>query len=136
MLPRRHRLTTPEDYRAVLRGRRADGADARRRRRAGTDLLVVHLATPDQEAPSGHAPSPEAGGCPRVGFVVSRAVGNSVVRHRVVRRLRAQVGERLAMLPAGTDVVVRALPPAARASSDQLGGALDDTLHRTLRSRG
>ena len=137
MLPRRHRLTSPEDYRAVLRGRRVGAAQPQRRRgRAGTDLLVVHLVTPDQEESSGPAPSPEASACPRVGFVVSRAVGNSVVRHRVVRRLRAQVAQRLETLPSGSDVVVRALPPAAQATSHQLGEALDRAFDRTLRSHG
>lgn len=69
---------------------------------------------------------------PRVGFVVSKAVGNSVVRHRVVRQLRALVAQRLDRLPAGTDVVVRAQPPAAGASSEQLGEALDHALGKTL----
>ena len=47
---------------------------------------------------------------PRAGFVVSGKVGNAVVRHRVTRRLRPLVRRELAGLPAGTDVVVRALP--------------------------
>lgn len=125
MLPRRHRLTAPEDYRAVLRGGRAD---SRRRRRSGTDLLVVHLAIPRETT--------EQQACSRAGFVVSRAVGNSVVRHRVVRRLRAQVAPRLGRLPAGTDLVVRALPPAATATSAALGTALDAALQRSLGGPG
>lgn len=96
------------------------------RRRAGTELLVVHATVP---SPTTTAPTRP----PRVGFVVSKAVGNSVVRHRVVRRLRAQVGQRLSALPAGTDLVVRAQPSAATASSAQLGGALDSALARVLR---
>lgn len=73
---------------------------------------------------------------PRVGFVVSKAVGNSVVRHRVVRRLRAQVAERLTrgVVPDGTDLVVRAQPPAATASSAELGSALDSALDRVLQA--
>ncbi len=122
MLPRRHRLTRPSDYRAVLRG--APGLQ--RRRPVGTDLLVVHAATQE----GGRAAPPTRP--QRVGFVVSRAVGNSVVRHRVVRRLRAQVAQRLEQLPCGTDVVVRARPEAAGASSAQLGEALDHALGRVL----
>ncbi|GGK73730.1 ribonuclease P protein component [Ornithinimicrobium pekingense] len=125
MLPRRHRLTRPDDYRAVLRGGR------QRRRRAGTDLLVVHAALPDGPA----APEPTRRP-PRVGFVVSRAVGGSVVRHRVVRRLRALVSDRLGSLPEGTDVVVRAQPAAAGASSAALGQALDHALARVLGRSG
>jgi ribonuclease P protein component len=65
-----------------------------------------------------------------VGFVVSKAVGNSVVRHRVSRRLRHQMAERLGQLPVGAAVVVRALPPAATASSAELGKDLDAALRR------
>lgn len=67
---------------------------------------------------------------PRVGFVVSKAVGNSVVRHRVTRRLRHLMRDRLAGLPSGTGVVVRALGPAATASSAELGADLDAALRR------
>jgi ribonuclease P protein component len=67
---------------------------------------------------------------PLVGFVVSRGVGGSVVRHRVTRRLRAQVATRLGALPAGSGTVVRALPDAAEATSAQLGASLDQALAR------
>ena len=126
MLPRRHRLTRPSEFRAVLRG--APGLQ--RRRPVGTDLLVVHAAT-GQESGSAPPTRPQ-----RVGFVVSRAVGNSVVRHRVVRRLRAQVADRLRQLPTGTDVVVRARPAAAGATSEQLGAALDHALGRVVGGTG
>ncbi len=90
-----------------------------RRARAGTPLLVVHCA---QRTDPTHPA--------RVGFVVSRAVGNSVVRHRVVRRLRAIAAPRLDTLPASTDLVVRANPPAATATSAELAAAFDRALHR------
>ncbi|AHI02197.1 hypothetical protein KALB_8840 [Kutzneria albida DSM 43870] len=66
----------------------------------------------------------------RVGFVVSKAVGNSVVRHRVSRRLRHLVADRLAQLPPGTGVVVRALGPAGTATSAELGVDLDAALRK------
>lgn len=69
---------------------------------------------------------------PRVGFIVSKAVGNSVVRHRVTRRLRAVMAARLAFLPPGTDVVIRALPRAAVASSVVLAADVDRALRRVL----
>ena len=68
----------------------------------------------------------------RVGFVVSRAVGGSVVRHRVQRRLRHLCRERLQLLPAGSELVVRALAPAARATYQELGADLDRCLERAL----
>jgi ribonuclease P protein component len=73
-------------------------------------------------------PAPTA----RVGFVVGRAVGNSVVRHRTVRRLRHLVGDRLDRLPAGSDPGGPALPPAACADSAALGADLDAALTRLL----
>ena len=89
-------------------------------RRAGADLLVVHVASHDRPDPV------------RVGFVVGRAVGNSVLRHRVQRRLRHLCRERLADLPRGSEIVVRALPPAADATYAELGAALDRCLQRSL----
>jgi ribonuclease P protein component len=85
-------------------------------RRAGSSTLVVHLALTDSGDP------------PRTGFVVSRAVGNAVTRNRVKRRLRALVRER--DLPSGALLVVRALPPAARASFPELRSDLARCLTR------
>jgi len=64
---------------------------------------------------------------------VSKAVGGSVVRHAVARRLRHLVRPRLVSLPAGSRLVVRALPDSATASSDQLAVDLDAALERALR---
>jgi ribonuclease P protein component len=115
VLPAAARLRRSEDFRVVLR----------RGSRAGRRRLVVHALTTD---PSGAADAlPSAA---RAGFVVSKAVGNSVVRHRVSRRLRHLVSARLGTLPAGTALVVRALPPSSTASSAELGSDLDAALRR------
>lgn len=75
----------------------------------------------------------DSGGAPaRAGLVVNKAVGGAVVRNRVARRLRAQVGTRLDRLPPGGLLVVRALPPAAAAGSSQLGSDLDAAFDRLL----
>ena len=87
-------------------------------RRAGSTTLVVHLAA------GATTPSP------RVGFVVSRAVGNSVTRNRVQRRLRHLTRGHLPALPASSVLVVRALPPAATASSAELDADLRRCLQR------
>lgn len=67
-------------------------------------------------------------GGPHFGLIVSKAVGNAVIRHRVARRLRHMCAQVLAEVSPGTDVVIRVLPGAATASSDdllrQLRGAL------------
>jgi ribonuclease P protein component len=77
--------------------------------------------------------APPAGA--RAGFVVGKAVGNSVVRHRVTRRLRAVVRDELHRLPASADLVVRARPEAASADSAGLRRDLAAGLDRLLADR-
>jgi len=57
---------------------------------------------------------------PRVGLAVSKAVGGSVVRHRVARKLRHVVAVHVEQLPDGCSMVIRALPAAATATSSEL----------------
>lgn len=59
-------------------------------------------------------------GGPRFGLIVSKAVENAVVRHRTSRRLRHVCARLAVQLPDRFDVVVRALPAAATASSEEL----------------
>jgi len=95
------RLRRSSDFAAAIRGGR----------RAGRGTVVVHLVL---EEPA-HASTA------RAGFVVSKAVGNAVVRNQVRRRLRHLVRPLLSDLPAGAILVVRALAPAATATYQQLG---------------
>ena len=91
--------------------------------RGAGGALVVHLLAP----PTGPDAVPPH---PHIGLVVSRAVGNAVVRHRVSRRLRHLLADRIVALPPGSRVVVRALPAAADADSAALATALDRGLSR------
>lgn len=116
MLPREHRLTRSVDFRTTVRAGE----------RAGTRSLVVHARTV-RAAPGAAPDSLEA---TQVGLVVSKSVGSAVTRNRVKRRLRHLLRSRLASLPAGTVLVVRALPPAGRAGSAELGADLDSALRR------
>ncbi|MBP2188225.1 ribonuclease P protein component [Nocardia goodfellowii] len=59
-------------------------------------------------------------GGPRFGLIVSKAVGSAVIRHRVARRLRHMCGKVIHDLPVEADIVIRALPGAADADSDEL----------------
>ncbi|ALE75534.1 MULTISPECIES: ribonuclease P protein component [unclassified Pseudonocardia] len=118
MLPAHARLTRRPEFASTIK----------RGRRAGRSRLVVHL---DLTRPGG---VPEHAS-PRAGFVVSKAVGNAVVRHRVTRRLRHLVSDRMDQLPAGAALVVRALPPAGRATSAELGADLDSALRAARRPR-
>ena len=113
MLPVGSRLRSAPEFAAVIRSGR----------RAGTRHLVVHVLRGSREVP------------PRAGFVVSAKVGNSVVRHRVTRRLRPLVRDRLTALAPGTDLVIRALPAAAGASSAELAADLASGLAAAQRPR-
>jgi ribonuclease P protein component len=111
MLPGRARLTRSQDFAAALRGGR----------RSGRPLVVVHLRSSGQQPSAGPA---------RIGFVTSKAVGNAVVRNQVRRRLRHVMAARWSALPAGSLTVVRALPPAAGATSADLAADIDRALLR------
>ncbi|MGY1811240.1 ribonuclease P protein component [Blastococcus sp. SYSU D00820] len=118
MLPAQARLRRRPEFTAVVRSGR----------RAGRPTMVLHYL------PERPGPAPQGAG-PRAGFVVGKAVGNSVVRHRVTRRLRAVVGAELSRLPAEADLVVRARPEAAEASSAVLHRDLVAGLDRLLAPR-
>ena len=108
MLSRTSRLTSPVDFQTVMR----------HGRRAGRRSLVVHLAAAGDDRP------------PRAGFVVSKAIGGAVERNRVKRRLRHLCGEELDALPAGSMLVVRALPAATGATYAELRADLHSGLER------
>lgn len=107
MLDPQHRMRDSSQFRHTVR----------RGRRAAQPTVVTHLVV-------------GSGGHSSVGFVVSKAVGSAVDRNRVKRRLRHLVRDRVDTLPPGSRLVVRALPPAARASSTTLGEQLDAALAR------
>lgn len=110
MLSPDHRLTDADSFRAATRGRRS-----------GSRTVVVHLGCVGAD-----------GAPPRVGLVVSKAVGNAVVRNRVKRRLRHLAREHLAVLPGSAVLVVRALPAAATSSYDELRVDLAHCVGRVL----
>jgi ribonuclease P protein component len=66
-------------------------------------------------------------------LVVSRAVGSAVVRNRVKRRLRELMRGRIASLPGGCLLVLRAHPAAAGARQADLAADLDLVIERLLR---
>ncbi|CAB4939279.1 MAG: ribonuclease P protein component [Actinobacteria bacterium] len=108
MLASGNRLRRSTDFQLV----------ARRGIRVSRSCLVIHVSPPPSEP----------FGLTRVGLSVGKGVGGSVVRHRVARRLREEMRERLSLLPSGSTIVVRALPGAAAASSRKLGQELASAL--------
>ena len=118
MLPQQSRMRRPEDFRRALRtGRRAGGS-----------VVGGHLLLPS--ASHGEVRS---GDPAKVGFIVSRAVGSAVTRNRVKRRLRELMRRRLASLPGGCLLVLRAYPAAAGARQADLAADLDLVIGRLLR---
>ena len=95
----------------------------RRGSRAGRRLLTGHLLVR-----AGNEAQP-----PRVGFVVSKAVGNAVVRNKVRRRLRSALRGYLPTLPGGSLLVVRAHPQAATARQADLAAELDLVMGTLMR---
>jgi ribonuclease P protein component len=133
-----------------LRRRGEFAATVRGGRRAGRGAVVVHLmlpaapATPESTATPTTTPvridladpatSLGASGA-RAGFVVPKSVGGAVVRNKVKRRLRHLIRARLADLPAGTDLVIRALPGAASRSYPEISSDLDAALGAARRGK-
>lgn len=101
-----------------LRRRTEFTAAVRSGRRVGRGVLVVHLLAPT-------AGSVNTGSTARVGFVIPKSVGTAVARNKIRRRLRHLARVRLAQLPPGTDLVIRALPGAASRSYAQLRSDLE-----------
>ena len=110
MLARPHRLTRGSDYRTVVR----------RGRRYGGARLIFSVLDTGELRPA------------RFGFIVSKQVGNAVVRNTVRRRLKDACARQLP-LPEGIDVVIRALPAAAEAPFAELLSDVDRVIARNVR---
>ena len=122
MLPAQHKLHRSGDFAVTIR----------KGRRLGRRTLVLHYL--DTAGNGGVTDAADAGisrtGGPRVGFVVSKGVGSSVVRHAVTRKLRHVMAEAMHLMPDTVDVVVRALPASATASSEELAKDVRNALKR------
>ncbi len=88
MLPRSNRVARADDFRATVR----------RGQRVATPHALLYVT------------QRSASESTRFGFIVSKAVGNSVTRNLITRRLRAIGLEAVRSQPTGMDVVIRALP--------------------------
>jgi ribonuclease P protein component len=115
MLTAAHRLRSPAEFIRTTR----NGY------RVAQTHLIAHFHLP-----------PGATGPAKVGFTVSSAVGGSVVRHRVTRQLRAGTQVLLADLPAGSRLVVRALPATAQVSKPVLQAELGEVIRAVVAKAG
>ncbi|OLO99234.1 ribonuclease P protein component [Mycolicibacterium porcinum] len=109
MLPARYRMRRSAEFSAtVSRGVRAVQPD-----------VVVHALHEGTDATG-----------PRVGLIVSKAVGNAVERHRVSRRLRHAARTVIPKLDATDLVVIRARAGSNEAPSSRLEQQLQRALER------
>jgi ribonuclease P protein component len=117
VLPARNRMRRSREFDATVKyGMRTAQPD-----------LVVHVRRgSDCETDQG----------PRVGLIVSKAVGSAVDRHRVSRRLRHAVAGMLANLDQRDQVVIRALPSSRQVSSARLEQELRKGLRRASERAG
>jgi ribonuclease P protein component len=112
VLAKANRVTSGADYREIVRrGRRAGGANT-----------VCYIRRSTAETPA------------RFGFIVSKKVGTAVRRNLVRRRMKAAAHEFVDRLPAGSDIVVRALPGADQASWDTLHAEISAAIDRIFRT--
>ncbi|WP_414172869.1 ribonuclease P protein component [Clavibacter tessellarius] len=112
MLARRNRVTSGADYRTIVR----------RGRRATTGTAVVYATTAPVDSPT------------RFGFIVSKKVGNAVIRNTVRRRLKAVSAGLLPMVPTGSSVVIRVLPGMEQTAWDTLQGEIASAVTRAVRT--
>lgn len=110
--------------------RSAEFARAFRGVRGGSARLLVAIgADPSGVDRSIGSVADSTGGVtdlpPKVGFVIPRSVGNSIVRHRLCRQLRHLMRMRIHVLRSGELVSIRVFPPAKGASFQELAADLD-----------
>lgn len=116
MLPAQRRLRRAADITSTVRSGR----------RCGSPLIVVHyLPRIDTLPGSDQQPTMPC----TFALAVGKSVGNSVVRHRVSRRLRHLLrGSAADWDDVASKVVVRALPGSSDATSTQLSASLERCL--------
>jgi ribonuclease P protein component len=109
VLKRANRVVTAGDFRSTVRTGR----------RVTTPHALLYVARREQSDVT------------RIGFIVSKSVGNAVTRNLVTRRLRA-IGHGVVLSrPTGTDLIIRALPGSPGVSWTTLQSEILSGLERS-----
>jgi ribonuclease P protein component len=112
VLARANRVARADDFKRIVR----------RGVRVGTPHALLYVASRSSSEPT------------RLGFIVSKAVGNAVTRNLMSRRLRAIGHDYLDIRPTSADVVIRALPGSPEVSWVTLRKEIIDGLERSART--
>ena len=111
MLPKINRLTSSKDFQNITK----TGV------RVYSDAAVVYaLANPTSQKNA------------QVGFIVSKLVGNSVVRHKVSRHIRNVVKDLLETIPGNIQIVIRALPAITEKDFIELNKILTESINKSI----
>ena len=111
MLPKQNRLTSTKDFQNVTK----TGV------RVYSDIAVIYaLANPTSQKNS------------EVGLIVSKVVGNSVVRHKVSRHIRNVVKELLETIPGNIQIVIRALPKVTEIEFNELSKIITEGITKSI----
>lgn len=105
MLPNSARIKSSSDFARVTKSGR----------RTTTDSLIAYLLL--NQSNSGSSPSSNSKSNsnskkddnPKLGLIISKSVGNSVVRHRIARQIRHASFNYLSLLPTDSLLVIRAM---------------------------
>jgi ribonuclease P protein component len=100
MLAQENRLRKASDFARATKGVRVSGEN-----------FLLYVATPSSE---------RSGAPVKVGLIVGKSVGGSVIRHRVSRQIRHAIAPHLTKFPLGTLIVFRAHPGAAHSADKNL----------------
>lgn len=111
MLPKKNRLTSTKDFQNVTK----TGV------RVYSDIAVIYaLANPTSQKNS------------QIGLIVSKVVGNSVVRHKVSRHIRNIIKEILETIPGNIQIVIRALPAITEKEFVEIKKILSDNISKSI----
>jgi len=111
MLAQKNRLRKASEFALATKGKRVSGEN-----------FLLYVATPTVGERSG-APV-------KVGLIVGKNVGNSVIRHRVSRQIRHAVAPHLGKFSEGTLLLFRAHPGAAKSAAHNLNGEISGLISK------
>ena len=119
MLPKDARLTSSSDFARTTKS----GS------RATTDHFVGYLYIDPASKQLDEKTSPKAG------LVISKAVGNSVQRHRLARKVRHAIAPNLSVLPDNSLLVIRALNQGESFSAAEITKLIKKVTERALKTK-